>query len=183
MGQKVLGSMARGYHASRESVGGSGCSLRFAPCMPEAERIVALGFRYWTIGLCTGDLGAWERAWTLYSGLFGAVAARHSVGCLSRWVGRIGVTACRDLEVFPESCRSFCRDECIAVSLIAACQHHTMPAARASAFALVESPSVDEVVVEASAFAQSLAMLEHWLAPESILLKAACQWPVRTAIQ
>lgn len=156
------------------SIGGAGrgCALRFVPCMPEAERIVALGFRYWMIGLGTGDIGAWERAWSLYSGLFGAAGGRQSVGCLSRWVGAIGASACRDVEVFPERCRSFCRDECIAVSLIAACQHETGDAARAAAFALVETPSIGDVVEQARAFAGALDMLEHRLAPESILVTA-----------
>lgn len=162
---------------------GGGCALRFVPCMPEAERIVALGFRYWMIGLGTGDIGAWERAWCLYSGLFGAAGARQSVGCLSRWVGAVGASACREVEVFPERCRSFCRDECIAVSLIAACQHETSDAARASAFALVETSSIEVVLEKACAFANALDMLEHRLAPGSILVTAGCMPPASASMQ
>jgi hypothetical protein len=162
---------------------GGGCALRFVPCMPAAERVVALGFRYWMIGLSTGDIGAWERAWCLYSGLFGAAGARQSVGCLSRWVGAVGASASRDVEVFPERCRSFCRDECIAVSLIAACQHQCRQAARASAFALIETPSIGDVVDTAQGFAEALAMLEHRLAPQSILVTAGFAPPATASIQ
>ncbi len=162
---------------------GTGCTLRFAPCMPEPERIVALGFRYWMIGLNNGDIGAWERAWGLYSGLFGAAGAKQAVGSLSRWVGAVGSTSCRDIEVFPECCRSFCRDECLAVSLIAACQHDTRTAARACAYALVEASDVDKVVANARSFADALLSLDHRLARESILSAPSCMRPATATMQ
>jgi hypothetical protein len=170
------------FEMSTDGAGG-GCALRFVPCMPEAERLVALGFRYWMIGLSTGDIGAWERAWCLYSGLFGAAGARHSVGCLSEWVSAVGASTCREVEVFPERCRSFCRDECLAVSLIAACQHQTVDAARASAFALVETSSIGQVIERAQAFAGALDMLEHRLAAASILVTAGCVTPATASMQ
>jgi hypothetical protein len=151
--------------------------------MPEAEGIVALGFRYWMIGLSTGDIGAWERAWCLYSRMFGAAGARQAVGCLSDWAGAVGASACTDVEVFPERCRSFCRDECIAVSLIAACQHETADAARASAFALVETPSIGEIIEKACVSANALDLLEHRLAPQSILVTAGFTPPATASIQ
>jgi hypothetical protein len=85
--------------------------------------------------------------------------------------------------VFPESCRSFCRDECLAVSLIAACQHDTRTAARACAYALVEASDVDKVVSNASGFAQSLVSLDHRLARESILSAPACMSPAISTMQ
>ncbi len=162
---------------------GPGCALRFAPCMPEPERIVALGFRYWMLGLNGGDIGAWERAWSLYSGMFGAVGAKQAVGCLSRWVSVLGSATSRDIEVFPECCRSFCRDECLAVSLIAACQHDTRTAARACAYALVEASNVDKVVSNARGFAESLLSLDHRLARGSILSAPACIRPASLTVQ
>lgn len=146
------------------------CQLLFAPCMPEPERIVGLGFRYWMLGLNTGDIAAWERAWDLYCGLFGAVGAKVAVGQLSRWVVAMGAASCRDIEVFPKRCRSFCRDECIAVSMIAACQHQTCPAMRACAFALLANARIDEVVDKAQAFADTLASLEQRLSLGSIMV-------------
>lgn len=158
------------------------CPLRYASCLPEAERVVALGFRYWMIGLGTGDIGAWERAWCLYSGLFGAAGARHAMGRLERWVDAVGASARRDVEVFPECCRSFCRDECIAVSLIAACQHDACAPARSSALVLLATPSIDDVVSQARAFAEAMAMLEYRLAPASILVTASGAQPAGTLL-
>jgi hypothetical protein len=137
--------------------------------MPEPERVVGLGFRYWMLGLNTGNIGSWERAWCLYSGLFGAASAKVAVGCLASWVGALSSASCRDIAVLPETCRSFCRDECIAISMIAACQHHTCPAMRACAFALIESSMIDGVVGKAQTFADALASLEHRLSSGSIV--------------
>ncbi len=149
------------------------CTLRFAPCLPGPERLVGLGFRYWMLGRKSGDVACWERTWNLYSGVFGLCGARQAVGTLSCWVSALNQTAAREIEVFPEACSGFCRDECIAVSMIAACQHNTCPAMRACAFALVESSLIDRVVGEAQAFADTLASLEQRLSPRSIVSVAA----------
>lgn len=145
------------------------CGLRFAPCLPEPERLVGLGFRYWILGRKSGDITCWERTWNLYSGVFGLCGARQAVGSLSCWVGALSRIAVRDIEVFPEACSGFCRDECIAVAMIAACQHGTCPAMRACAFALVESSLIESVVGEAQAFADTMASLEQRLSPHSIV--------------
>lgn len=148
-------------------------SGRFAPDLAEPERLVGLGFRYWMLGRMTGDIACWERTWNLYSGVFGLCGARLAVGTLSCWVAAVNRTAQREIEVFPVACPGFCRDECIAVSMIAACQHNTCPALRASAFALVECSMIDRVVDEAQAFADTMTGLEQRLSPHSIVAIAA----------
>jgi hypothetical protein len=158
----------------RGPVGSLSCSagesdLRFAACLPEPERLVGLGFRYWMLGRKTGDIGSWERAWHLYCGVFGQCGARLAVGSLSCWVGAVNRSAQRDIQVFPQDCSSFCRDECIAVSMIAACQHNTCPAMRVCAFALMESSMLDRVTMEAQVFADVLTGLEMRLSPGSIV--------------
>lgn len=148
---------------------GDHCSLGSAPCLPEPERLVGLGFRYWMLGRKSGDIACWERTWNLYAGVFGLCGARQAVGTLSCWVGSLNRTAVRDIEVLPVACSDFCRDECIAVSMIAACQHGTCPAMRACAFALVDSSLIDGVVGEAQAFADTMSGLEQRLSPHSIV--------------
>jgi len=158
------------------------CRLGFAPCLPEPERLVGLGFRYWMLGRKTGDIACWEKTWNLYAGMFGLCGARSAVGALDCWVGALNRASRREIEVFPADCRGFCRDECIAVSMIAACQHHTCPAMRACAFALAETSLIDSVVGEAQAFADAMASLDHMLSPASIVtapvnLAPACSLP------
>ncbi len=149
------------------------CPFQFNPSVEGPERIVGLGFRYWMLGRTTGDIGAWERAWDLYSGTFGVACGRQALGQLSTWVGALSETACRRIEVGGQGCRNFCRDECVAISMIAACQHQTCPAMRACAFALIESSQIDGVVAHAQDFATTLAGLDHVLSPGAIVNAAS----------
>src|SRR3712207_1074375 len=41
------------------------------------ERLVVDGFRLWSAGYRTGDLGHWSRAWDLYAGELGADDGRR----------------------------------------------------------------------------------------------------------
>jgi hypothetical protein len=140
-----------------------------SPPIDGPERLVGLGFRYWVLGRQTGNVACWERAWDLYSGMFGVAGGRVAMTHLSSWVGVLGATACRTIEVADGRCPNFCRDECIAIAMIAACQHRTCPALRACAFALVETSHINGVVGEAQDFADSLASLDTILSPASIL--------------
>ena len=159
------------------------CTVGFAPCLPEPERLVGLGFRYWMLGRTTGDVVCWERAWNLYSGQFGVAGAKVAVGRLSSWVSALGRASHREIEVFPLACRSFCRDECIAVSMIAACQHHTCPAMRACAFALADCSLIDAVVQEAQSFADAMMSLDQVLSAQSIVPAAAVMEPAIARLQ
>jgi hypothetical protein len=137
--------------------------------LPEAERLVGLGFRYWVLGRQTGDIAHWERTWSLYSGMFGLCGARQALGTLSSWVSALNETTQRELRVFPDGRSDFCRDECIAVSMIAACQYNTCPAMRACAFALIECSAIDRVIGEAQGFADTMIGLEQRLSRRSIM--------------
>lgn len=136
---------------------------------PAPERLVGLGFRYWMLGHLRGDIEAWERAWNLYSSTFGLCGARHAVTSLSGWVGMLQRSKQRDIEVMTSDCPGLCRDECIAVGMIAACQHNVCPAMRACAFALVETSLIDRVVREAQVFADTMSALEQRLSPSSVM--------------
>lgn len=159
------------------------CPVQFAPCLPDPERLVGLGFRYWMLGRTTGDVVCWEKAWNLYSAQFGVAGAKVAVGRLSSWVSALSRTTHREIEVFPLSCRSFCRDECIAVSMIAACQHHTCPAMRACAFALADCSLIDGVVQEAQGFADAMMSLDQVLSAQSIVPAAAVMGPATATLQ
>lgn len=144
------------------------------PLMPGPERLVGFGFRYWVLGHRTGDVGCWETAWSLYSGMFGPARARIAVGALSDWVCAIRRSAAREIEVAHGRCAEFCRDECLAISMIAACQHRTCPAMRACAFALIETghihaARIDEVTEPAQDFADTMAGLDQVLSQTSIM--------------
>lgn len=146
-------------HPSREAVG--------------AERLVGLGFRYWVSGYQSGNIDRWEDAWDIYSRALGACRARAAVAELSAWVRSVSAAARREITVCNDGCARLCRDECLAVSMIAACQHNTCPAMRACAFALVESSLIDEVVHHAESFALTMRGLDQVLSPGLIVNAAA----------
>jgi len=138
-----------------------------------AERLIGLGFRYWVAGYKSGDIDRWEDAWRIYSQALGPNAARTAVSELASWVRAVSAAARREIEVCNGDCAGFCRDECLAVSMIAACQHNTCPAMRACAFALIESSLIDEVVHHAESFAVTMRGLDQILSPGLIVNAAA----------
>jgi hypothetical protein len=136
-------------------------TLRFS----EPERLVGLGFRHWLHGCRTGDISSWEKVWCTYSGVMGAHAAKNAVGRLSCWVRAINTHTHRVLETPAADCTAFCRDECVAISMIAACQHNACPAMRACAFALLGCSMIDEVVHVAEDFAATMLEADQVLSP------------------
>ena len=138
-----------------------------------AERLIGLGFRYWVAGYKSGDIDRWEEAWRIYAKALGPNAARTAVSELSAWVRAVSAAARREIEVCSGDCAGFCRDECLAVSMIAACQHNTCPAMRACAFALIESSLIDEVVHHAQSCAVTMRGLDQVLSPGLIVNAAA----------
>lgn len=148
------------------------CPFRKPVCYGGAERLVGLGFRHWTLGNSTGDISHWERTWSIYSGVCGITGGRIALDALSQWVKSVACSARRPIAVACDRPGSFCRDECLAISMIAACQHQTCPAMRACAFALIEDSGIDEVVGRAQMFADTLASLDQTLTPGAILTSA-----------
>lgn len=143
------------------------------PGSRSAERLIGLGFRYWVAGYKSGDIDRWEDAWRIYSEALGPNAARTAVSELSAWVRAVSAAARREIEVCSGDRDGFCRDESLALSMIAACQHNTCPAMRACAFALIESSLIDEVVHHAESFAVTMRGLDQVLPPGLIVNAAA----------
>jgi len=136
-----------------------------APEMAGPERLVGLGFRYWLTGFRTGDISCWERAWRAYSNVLGPAVAKGAVGDLACWVRAINRHGQRDLKTATVDCDRFCRDECIAIEMISACQHDACPAMRACAFALLGCSMIDEVVQGAETFAATMRGADQVLPP------------------
>ncbi|MFV0367214.1 MAG: hypothetical protein ACK5KM_02020 [Hyphomicrobiaceae bacterium] len=143
-----------------------------------AEAIVGLGFRGWISGYQNSDIGCWEEVWQLYSNLLGPKLAETAVGSLASWSKAIAVSSRNKISVWPLNACGFCRDECLAISMIAACQHNTCPAMRACAFALLDNSMVDEVLHHAGTYALTLRSVEHVVSPSWIVNANAYVDPV-----
>jgi len=162
-----MGRMPKMDYAVAGGEGAGAGDMRCGPWLRGPERLVGLGFRFWMLGCGQGDIRHWERAWSLYSGVFGVVGAQAAVGALAGWVGAVSSSAHRSIGVETEACGSFCRDERLAIAMISACQHGACPAMRACAFALLSSSAVDAVLDRAQAFAGTLASLDQILEREA----------------
>jgi hypothetical protein len=145
------------------------------------ERLVGFGFRLWLNGFRTGDISNWEAAWSTYAGTIGAAAARTTVGQLASWVRAIDSTAQRRLVTAANDAPRFCRDECVAIAMVAACQHHACPAMRACAFALLGCSMIEEVVEGAESFARALRAADQVLSPASAHTASLLRMPAATA--
>ncbi len=132
------------------------------------ERLVGVGFRCWFAGFESGDIASWEEAWNTYSGTLGRDPAKALLLDLSQFVRAVKTTAERDIQVYPTGCLGFCRDECLAISMIAACQHGANPALQAAACALIGSPDIGDALSGAQTFATGLKNANQILDAASI---------------
>lgn len=140
----------------------------FVPCRTGAEWLVGVGFRCWLAGYDTGDISCWEKGWNEYNHILGASRAKRAVTELACWVHALHSSASRKIEYYSFACPGFCTDECMAISLIAASQHHRCPAMQTCALALTGSDLVEPVIDAANAFADALQEADQRLSSEAV---------------
>lgn len=133
-----------------------------------AEWLVGVGFRCWLAGYDTGDISHWERGWNEYNRVLGVSRAKRAVTELACWVRTVRSSASRPIAYSSSLCARFCKDECMAISLIAASQHKGCPAMQACALALTGSDAVEPVINTANAFADALEEAQQRLSPEAV---------------
>jgi hypothetical protein len=94
------------------------------------EKLVLEGYRRWLAGYDSGLVTPWEMTQTLYEELLGPAEGRRVVAELSHFVRTLRRCAACPLKSFPFNAHHVCRDECLALGLIAALQHDDHEAAR-----------------------------------------------------
>jgi len=149
-------------------IGGKPGHSALLPPRSGAEWLVGVGFRCWLAGYDTGDIACWENGWNEYNRLLGTERAKRAVTELACWVRAVRASASRRIEYSPFGCAGFCADECMAISLIAASQHHRCPAMRACALALTGSELVEPVIDAANAFADVLQDANQRLSQDAV---------------
>lgn len=147
------------------------------------ERLVGVGFRCWLAGFETGDLSSWETAWGHYESSVGADRAKPLVLTLSHFVRAVMANAERPIETYPETCRGFCRDECLAISIVAACQHDTRSALCTCARALLGSSDIGDAIDKAQEFACGLKCAGQVLNASSICSANCPLWTPQPRLQ
>lgn len=132
---------------------------RLPPALAAAkrpERIVGRGFRCWMAAYLSPDGVCCRNALHLYASDLGDQAAKAIMPELCVWVHAIHAAAAREIEIYPPACAGFCRDECLAISMIAASQCDSSSSVRACAFALTGVGTIDDVVETAGRFGRAL---------------------------
>lgn len=132
------------------------------------ERLVGVGFRCWLTGLSTGDIGCWEEAFNAFSAQLGVDNARDLLIELSCFVRAVSANSERQIRVSKTGACGFCQDECLAISIIAACQHDRRSALHASASALIGSSDIGDTIIGAQSFASGLTSARQHLSLESV---------------
>lgn len=152
------------------------------PMPRRPERLVGIGFRCWLDGFSSGNIAGWETAWNLYTSELGACRARVAVHELGLWVGKIRDVSGREITTLPHHCTGFCRDECVAISMVAASQHKVCPAMRACAFALIGCSDMEGLLTATDRFAVMLDAVGQRLSPHSICTVTDLACPAGAAI-
>lgn len=132
------------------------------------ERLVGVGFRCWLSGLSNGDIHCWEEAWNTFSSTLGPDHAKTLLLDLSKFVRAVKANAHREIEISSSGCPGFCRDECLAISIIAASQHDVRTALTASATALIGCDDIGDTINGAQSLAAGLAGARQYLSKDSI---------------
>lgn len=143
----------------------------------DAERLAGHCFRRAMIGLEHGDPAGMVFVWQLLASAAGGERADGLAAGVGRFARAVSQSAARRIEVLPAGCPGLCRDECLAVSIIAACQHDQCPALKACVFALIASSHVEPVVAAARPLAEGLAAARLALSPSAICNAAVIPAP------
>lgn len=138
------------------------------------EALVGAGFRSWLRGYQSGDLTSWQRCWDLYCCEL-TCNAQDAVTDLANWVNTVRCCGLRDIELLPEDCRAFGRDECLAVTLVAASEHRHCPAMRLCANLLLGTDNIEPALTTAYRFSRTLARGGICFAPEPVAPDAAAR--------
>lgn len=147
--------------------------VRPHPAGLRPETAVGRSFRCGMHAVRSGERAHWARAWQELAITGRCVAADGLLARLAAFVETIEATAARRIDILPAGCPGLCRDECLAVSIIAASQLGACPALRACAFALLETPHMDRPLRAATEFAQDLRAAGYLLSPQSVCNSAA----------
>lgn len=137
------------------------------------ERLAGCGFRHIMPFAATGDLSGWALAEQTYANVVGHERAEAIVTDLGGFARCVCRAAQRRIETLPAGCPGFCRDECLAISIIAASQHGACPALKACAFALLASSEVCATLDAATSLADRLRDAGQVLSLDSVCNAAA----------
>src|SRR5690606_24546787 len=113
----------------------------------------------------TGSLAPWELGVSLYENLLGLEEGGRAMADLSLFMRALRRCANCQLRSFPFGAQHICRDECLALGLIANLQHGDEDTARICVGAMACPLRCGEVAKAAQPLVETLTRLDHRLLP------------------
>ncbi len=148
------------------------------PSMFEADprrAALAIGraFRSGILALNGHRIEAWSFAWQELAALTGGEEADILLEGMADFVEAVDSCAGRPIAVLPSGCPGLCRDECLAVSMVAASQIGACPALKACAYALLRCSRIERPIETADRLAQQLQCFGAVLSADYVCNAAA----------
>ncbi|MCX5495248.1 hypothetical protein OSH11_11065 [Kaistia dalseonensis] len=155
-----------------------GMMCRYLDRLP--ERLVVEGFRRWMQGCDRGSVACWEMAANLFTEEFGLIEGHRMLGELVQWVDALRAGMDHPADLSPYECPRLCRDECVAVAMIAASQSGDAKSLSTAVNAFVRPEARDATMRAAQAFAHALAETGLILIPvPDAVIRDVAEWPGR----
>lgn len=129
------------------------------------ERLVLEGYRHWIAGYDHNSVIPWELAWNLYESILGVDQAKTAVAELSHFIRVVGRCTTCPLKSFPSGAHHLCREECLALGLIAGAQHSDDAVIRKCLEAMTCPARCEAVAMAAGSFALTLRAMNQRLLP------------------
>jgi hypothetical protein len=141
-----------------------------SPARPDyrVAQMVGRSFRCGMLARREASGLSWSYAWQELAGVAGATSADNLVTALGHFVETVDRTAMRRIEVLPKGCPGLCRDECLAVSVVAAAQLGACPALKACIYALIQGGNIDACISAAGTFSSALKAAGQSLPPDVV---------------
>ncbi len=130
-----------------------------------SEQLVGFGVRCWIAGCRSKDFTQWQKCWACYSQFFTPAQTRIAVRELACWTRVLESESARPIVINSLDQQEFSRDERMAISIIAACQHQACPALKACTEALIGEGDVEAAIQAAKGFAYFLDEVGMTLSP------------------
>lgn len=130
-----------------------------------AERLVVEAFRRWKMGGESGSCGNFDRTAEFFIDELGPAEGRRLFLAFLRWLGTIDGFREGPALASPVECPRLCRDECMALAMVAAAQAADREGVEAATGRLVEPEGLAPAVAAAEHFAAALASGGHHLLP------------------
>jgi hypothetical protein len=143
---------------------------QLSPARPDfrVAQMVGRSFRCGMLARREASGLSWSFAWQEIASVAGPAQADHLVTALGHFVESVDRTAARRIEVLPKGCPGLCRDECLAVSIIAASQLGACPALKACVFALIDCNNIETCIATAGTFSTALYQAGQSLPPDVV---------------